>query len=410
MSYSVIQRANGVFYYRKRVPKDLVSKIGKQEIIKSLKVKSKSNLFKILPRVELEVQDYFLNLRLGKQVTANENAIIFNDKVKDNKTLTYIFDKWLAQNKPSPSSIAEWKFTINQFTEIFGNIPIKEIQSKHIIEFKEIISKVPARYSLKYPNKKLTEIYKEFKKKENYELPAIQTISKRISALKSLLNVALNEGIISQNPALVIKLKGIRNKGLRRGVFTKEQLNLIFNPELEKQNNSKFWIPYIALYSGMRLEEIGQLSLSDIKQEAGIYYFDVNDSEDKNLKTKTSIRKIPIHQKILDKNFLNFVETSRNLIDNKGKLFSELKASKNGKLTKEFSRWFARYLEKIGISDKSLVFHSFRHGFKGACRNSEIPEEISDALTGHSSTSIGRTYGNGFSIEILNKWLQKVEV
>ncbi len=91
MSYSVIQRANGVFYYRKRVPKDLVSKIGKQEIIKSLKVKSKSNLFKILPRVELEVQDYFLNLRLGKQVTANENAIIFNDKVKDNKTLTYIF-------------------------------------------------------------------------------------------------------------------------------------------------------------------------------------------------------------------------------------------------------------------------------------------------------------------------------
>jgi hypothetical protein len=38
------------------------------------------------------------------------------------------------------------------------------------------------------------------------------------------------------------------------------------------------------------------------------------------------------------------------------------------------------------------VFHSFRHSSKNACR-AGIPEEVHDALTGHSGGGVGRTYG-----------------
>ena len=51
--------------------------------------------------------------------------------------------------------------------------------------------------------------------------------------------------------------------------------------------DGKFWLPLIALYSGMRMGEIVQLLASDLKQEGDIWYFDVSRGEgnEKTLKT-----------------------------------------------------------------------------------------------------------------------------
>lgn len=407
MSYSIQLRRNGIYYFRKRVPADLISKIGKSEIIKSLKTSNRLDATKILPRIEIEVQDYLQSLRMGNQAVISENSLIFSKNKQEVYTLDYILQKWVRQNNPSESAVSEWNLTVKHFTEIFGKVSIDNITSKQISEFKDIICRVPARYSLLYPNCSIVTVYNKCKNADIQNLPSLATISKKITVLKSLLSFAKSEGLIETNVAAGIKIKGSRQRELKRECFTSEQLSKIFTPELEKQNNHRFWIPFIALYSGMRLEEIGQMMVSDVRQEGNIYYFDINDNDDKNLKTKTSIRKIPIHKNILEKNFLKYVETIRNSGTNR--LFPELLPSKCGKLTKEFSRWFGRYLASVGIDDKSLVFHSFRHGFKTALRAVECPEDISDCLTGHSSASIGRSYGNGYSIEVLNKWAQRIK-
>lgn len=39
------------------------------------------------------------------------------------------------------------------------------------------------------------------------------------------------------------------------------------------------------------------------------------------------------------------------------------------------------------------MFHSFRHVFKDALRAARIPEDLNDALTGHSNSTVGRGYG-----------------
>jgi integrase len=59
-------------------------------------------------------------------------------------------------------------------------------------------------------------------------------------------------------------------------------------------------------------------------------------------------------------------------------------------------KWFQRFLRApsgLGIRDPRLVFHSFRHTFKTLCRAAVIPEDVHDALTGHLSASVSRTYG-----------------
>ena len=68
-----------------------------------------------------------------------------------------------------------------------------------------------------------------------------------------------------------------------------------------------------------------------------------------------------------------------------------------------WSKWFGRYLRKtVGIDDRKKVFHSFRHTFKRMTRDAGLHEELHDALTGHSSgKSVGRMYGNGFSLSPL---------
>src|SRR5271163_3397370 len=58
--------------------------------------------------------------------------------------------------------------------------------------------------------------------------------------------------------------------------------------------------------------------------------------------------------------------------------------------------------------DPRKVFHSFRHAFKSACRAARIEEELHDALTGHTTASVGRRYGGGVPLEVLAEAIARV--
>ena len=63
---------------------------------------------------------------------------------------------------------------------------------------------------------------------------------------------------------------------------------------------------------------------------------------------------------------------------------------------------------ELKITDPGLVFHSFRHAFKRFARDAEINTEIHDLLTGHSSGTVGSTYGKGASIKTLKAAIEKI--
>jgi len=228
-----------------------------------------------------------------------------------------------------------------------------------------------------------------------------------------VLQWAANNSYFSNNWHNPVRGKTIKRKGLKqdRMPFTEVDLHKIFSSDIyTKQSRPKggcgeaaYWIPIVGLYTGMRLEEIGQLLITDIKQESDIWYFDINDSGGKQLKNKSSIRRVPIHQNLLDLGFIDYIDSLEGM-----QLFPLLKKDKYGKLTQNWSKWFGRHIRRIGITDKSKVFHSYRHGLKDALRNADVDEAISDAITGHSSVSVGRSYGSGYNLIILNKAVQSV--
>ena len=77
-------------------------------------------------------------------------------------------------------------------------------------------------------------------------------------------------------------------------------------------------------------------------------------------------------------------------------------------MTGNWSKWWGRYTDGLGITDPRKVFHSFRHAFKSACRAARIEEELHDALTGHTTASVGRRYGGGVPLEVLAEAIAKV--
>lgn len=159
-------------------------------------------------------------------------------------------------------------------------------------------------------------------------------------------------------------------------------------PGYARPRRGRFWVPLIALFSGMRMNEICQLHVADIHRLDGVDCFFVTEGPSdadngKRLKTAASERFIPVHPTLIEIGFMTFVEQRR--AAGAVRLFSELQKSSTGYYSDPFSKWFRRFLERAGATREKTCFHSFRHCYRDALRESRIEHELALALGGWSS-------------------------
>jgi hypothetical protein len=57
---------------------------------------------------------------------------------------------------------------------------------------------------------------------------------------------------------------------------------------------------------------------------------------------------------------------------------------------------------------KGCVIHSFRHSMRDRLRAVECPADVNDQIGGWSRSSVGQAYGKGYTLEVLNNWMQLV--
>lgn len=160
-----------------------------------------------------------------------------------------------------------------------------------------------------------------------------------------------------------------------------------------------YWLPLLGLYSGGRINELSQLYVRDIKQDAlGCWHLDFNlvgadkvDADDKkeigsdkSLKTVNSIRVVPLHNAVLRSGFLEYVQALKEA--GHARLFPELNHNKTKGYGKAASSWFnERFLGRRLriVRDGTKTFHSFRHTFITALFDAEIPEVTVAQIAGH---------------------------
>lgn len=364
---------------------------------------------------QIECEELFDAARNGCMTNYHKGLLTTRFSSQSTKVLTlqYLFDKFNQERFVSKKTVDEAQKVIGRFIGVYGDIAAEDINGTIIREFKELLIKTPSILSNELRSLTLRQIVKIFDGNHTGRTLSDSAINKHLSVISSVLEWASNNSYFSDNWHNPVRGKTIKRKGLKqdRMPFTEDDLRTIFSNDIYTKHTrpkggcgeAAYWIPIIGLYTGMRLEEIGQLLVSDVRREGGIRYFDINDSDGKQLKNKSSIRRVPIHKKLLDLGLVDYADSLEG-----EQLFPLLKKDKYGKLTQNWSKWFGRHLRRIGITDSSKVFHSYRHGLKDALRNADADEAISDAITGHSSVSIGRSYGSGYNLTILNKAVQGV--
>ena len=55
------------------------------------------------------------------------------------------------------------------------------------------------------------------------------------------------------------------------------------------------------------------------------------------------------------------------------------------------------------------VVHSLRHSMRDRLRAAECPSDIIDQIGGWSSSSVGSSYGKGYELPVLAKWMKMME-
>ena len=155
----------------------------------------------------------------------------------------------------------------------------------------------------------------------------------------------------------------------------------------------RFWLPLIALYTGARLGEIAQLLTTDLRMDRNIWIFHVTaeGSGDKQVKTTGSERVIPVHRELITIGLIGYHEA----INRRGekRLFPELGRDTRAHFGSASAFWNG-YVTKIGVKlDRSLNFHSFRHGAADAFRRAGYLDEQFAMLLGHTKASTTQRYG-----------------
>lgn len=250
-----------------------------------------------------------------------------------------------------------------------------------------------------------------------------KTVGKRISTLRTLFRKAVVDELLTVDPTHMITVKKKKkNAPKARLPFSVDEMRLIFtsgchalgerpHPDAE---NADFWAPLIAVFSGMRIEEVCQLRVSDLQEDKALgWYIFVQGGEGQSLKTESSRRQVPIHPELERIGLIKFVIRQREA--NQVWLFPELPLDKYGRHSSAFGKRWNRSTRKLlgAASEKrKKVFHSFRHVFKQWARYCGITEEVHDALTGHAGkASEGRGYGGElYPLPPLVKAIKKYQV
>ena len=170
--------------------------------------------------------------------------------------------------------------------------------------------------------------------------------------------------------------------------------------------DGKYWIPILGLYTGCRLGELVQLAIEDVREEGGIAYLDINEKElmgedQKSVKSRAGMRKVPLHPDLIELGFLNFVAKRAKQDKPNVRVFKEIRFGVDKQASTEYSKIFARLMDKVGLTDPRLVFHSWRHGVEDALRNAEVQPYVIDAIVGHADNTMGGKYGKGVALAVL---------
>lgn len=318
------------------------------------KVVSKSLKTKLKTEANLKLAEF----RLGK----NEHKAEHNFLYLKEEAL-----KYAAGQKFTYSTIYHYKLTFNLLEKY-----LLENDNKCLFNLNNLNPKIMQKFineiSLKYSS---------------------GTVNIIIRNLKNIFRLAVNWNVTANNPAFYLS-ELIQKKNIVYE-FNEYELNEILDEALSVQicrigyekilRNENFRDMIIMLYdTGMRLNELCNLQISDIKYINGVKVIHISNKDNFNPKRKKE-RFIPMTKRVEE-----IINSSIPSID--GYIFGR-------KYDKRYiSKLFRKILDKLGYEKRKYCIHSLRHSFIKRLVKNGVDIKTGSVLMGHSRISTTEGYIN----------------
>jgi len=333
------------------------------------------------------------------------------------ENLSSAINKYCAEKQKSGTwaakSAAQNIASLTQLLEVVSDIPIQAINSSHARTWKDTLLCLPPNVGKKpmFKNLSTTQAAK-CNRGSTISITTFNNIHTRVSAFFWW---AHRNDYITRNYFEGLKVREPKRAREKRAAFSDSDLQSIFSTQQYIKHSYNhphyYWIPLMGLHTGARLEELCQLYLDDISKIEEVWCLQIRDHHnDQKTKTDSSNRTIPIHNKLIELGFLEYIDALKK--SGKERLFPYLSRQRDG-YSQPVSKWFSRYREKIGMKDITprKDFHSFRHTLATRLKHKGVSESITGALIGHSTADkiTYGLYGKDYLIEQLKNALDSID-
>lgn len=300
-----------------------------------------------------------------------------------------------------------------------GDRPVTSVTREDARKLQQVIRELPRGLGRQKAFNGLTTV-QAVEKGKALEMPVISPATVNqvyLVHVSAAFKWAVAEGWADRNVFTGLSVKDPVAARDKRDPFSADQLQELFSSGLwsapaapDRERPGRFWVPLVALWSGMRLGEISGLRVKDLMEIDGVLAFRVIPYEGRTLKNDESRRDLPVHSQLIRLGFAEFVAHRKKVAEPDALLFPDAKANVRGQFGAKLGEWFSSVVAGHGFEGTKLGMHSFRHNFEDRLRVARLHGTAQGRALAGRATGRGSEgdYGHGFPAREIVEELERI--
>ena len=388
-NHTYLKRRSGIYYYTRRIPCELQQKYNRDRLYVSLRTRSRRKAMAASERLSNELETIWSQIRAEDIVSKvssgvrlftqnslqSRSARLDNDEVSELPYISVALETYLdlKGRDRSPSFESSVRQSVSYLIEELGDKRIDKYARSEALTFRDAL--LQRQLSISSVKRNFTNIN-----------AVVGLVCKELGHPDS----ATFRGLFFKETSACAKRLAVPPKQL-------QQLQI----QCMKTDDELRWLLAMISDTGVRLSEAIGLSINDIKLHSTVPHLVLQPHPWRRLTTAGSRRKVPLVGSAL--------WAAHRIIANHSSSFAfprfcNDKSLKSNSVSANLNKWL-----KLKIGDE-YVIHSLRHSFRDRLRAVDCPTEVADALGGWSVKTVGQSYGEGYNLETLSRWMKQIEV
>lgn len=222
------------------------------------------------------------------------------------------------------------------------------------------------------------------------------SITRVMGTVRAVINFAASElGVSINNPFTGVYYD--RTAGVSDRVPVPADALQKVQAQCRRADDEARWLVALVSDTGMRLAEAAGLLKSDIILDGKVPHVLLQEHPWRRLKTSGSARMVPLVGEAL-------WAAQRVLSTDTGSKYAFPRYNKTEKTNANsasaaLNKWMKPYVPE------RCTMHSFRHSMRDRLRAVECPADIVDQIGGWQTEGVGHSYGKGYPLQVLEKWM-----